>query len=399
MSAAPNLPALHQTDLSDLDPTTTRVHADTDAYNTTTSSNGNPSNASNVQNQMQNAKDSFINSAQSAMAAVNNHPTTQNIKDQINNGPVGQNVKAEATATKNEFADLANARRTPDQRAATGQPLTHYHSMFYRLLSWKNPRATAISFAVSVIFIFSARYLNILRLMLKALYMVLGVSAAAEVTGRMAFGKGLMSQMRPKQYVAVRKASLERFLDDVEQFINFFVIEAQRVVFAENLVVTGAAFFAAVISYWLIKLVPFWGLSLIATIVAYMGPLVYIKNKDVIDAQLERGYHMATQQAHQIRDIAAQQTSQATKTIQTYAGEYTHKAQETINQYTGRASSPEVTKRSTDAKKGPDFPAVPKEPVAFPSAPKRDPNVVVGEPNATGDALGSEKVPIVEPSL
>lgn len=166
------------------------------------------------------------------------------------------------------------------------------------------------------------------------------------------------------------------------------------------LTIIAQAFFAAVLSYWLIKLVPFWGLSLIATIVAYMGPLIYIKNKDVIDAQLERGYNMATQQAHQIRDLAAQQTTQATKTIQTYAGEYTHKAQETINQYTGRASSPEAHKRATDAKKGPDFPAVPKDPVAFPPAPKRDPNVVVGEPGIAGSSpLDTEKVPIVEPSL
>lgn len=155
-------------------------------------------------------------------------------------GPVGQNVKAEAAATRNEFADLANARRTPDQTAATGQPLTHYHSLFYRLLSWRNPRATAISFALSVIFIFSARYLNIIRFMLKGLYLILGISASAEVLGRMAFGKGLMSQVRPRQYFAIHKASLERLLDDVEQFINFFVIELQRIVFAENLVATGA---------------------------------------------------------------------------------------------------------------------------------------------------------------
>jgi hypothetical protein len=39
-------------------------------------------------------------------------------------GPVGQNVQAEATKTRNEFADLANSRQTPDYKAATGQNLT-----------------------------------------------------------------------------------------------------------------------------------------------------------------------------------------------------------------------------------------------------------------------------------
>jgi hypothetical protein len=97
-------------------------------------------------------------------------------------------------------------------------------------------------------------------------------------------------------------------------------------------------------------------LTLIATTVAYLGPLVYIKNKDVIDAQLEQAGTMASQQASQIKELAAQHTSNATKTFQSYAGEYTNKAQETINQYRGRSTSPEVKKE--------DFPAAPRhEPV------------------------------------
>lgn len=54
-------------------------------------------------------------------------------------GPVAEKAKAEASATRNEFADLANSRQTPSQPAATGQPLTHYHSLFYRLLSVSIP--------------------------------------------------------------------------------------------------------------------------------------------------------------------------------------------------------------------------------------------------------------------
>lgn len=39
-------------------------------------------------------------------------------------GPVAQNVKAEGAKTRDEFADLANARTIPDHKAATGQNLT-----------------------------------------------------------------------------------------------------------------------------------------------------------------------------------------------------------------------------------------------------------------------------------
>ena len=112
--------------------------------------------------------------------------------------------------------------------------------MFYRLLSWKNPRATGIAFASTVLFIFAARYLNIIRYGLKLLYIILGATASAELVGSLAFGRGLTSQFRPREYFTIPKASLERLTDDVEQLINFFVIESQRIVFAENVYVTIA---------------------------------------------------------------------------------------------------------------------------------------------------------------
>lgn len=353
MSEAPHLELNHSNlpDLGSLAP------------ETTTESAGHTNGSAKVQG----TKDSILNSAQSAMASVANHPTTQSLKDSVVNGPVGQNVQAESAKTKNEFADLANARTTPDEPAATGQPLTHYHSLFYRLLSWKNPRATAISFAFTIVFIFAARYLNVIRYIFKAVYLTLGTTAAAEVAGQATLGKGLTSQFRPRKYFTIPKASLERLLDDVEQFINFFVIESQRIVFAENVYATVAAFFASLISYFLIKFVPLWGLTLIATTVAYLGPLVYIKNKEVIDSYLKQASDMASQQATQIRDLTAQHTRNATKTFQTYAGEYTNKAQETINQYRGRSASPEVKRE--------EFPAAPKHEPAVSADPVAEPAI------------------------
>lgn len=116
--------------------------------------------------------------------------------------------------------------------------------MFYRLLSWKNPRATGIAFATTVLFIFAARYLNLIRYIFKASWVTLGLTAAAEVAGQLTIGKGLTSQFRPRQYFTIPKASLERMTDDMEQLINFFVIESQRIVFAENIFVTVAVSFS-----------------------------------------------------------------------------------------------------------------------------------------------------------
>lgn len=120
--------------------------------------------------------------------------------------------------------------------------------------------------------------------------------------------------------------------------------------------VTVQAFFASLISYFLIKFVPLWGLTLIATLVTYLAPLIYIKNKEVIDAQLEKGRQIASQQATQIKGLANQHAGNAVKTVQGYTQQATAKAQETVNQYRGRSASPEVKKE--------DFPAAPRHDLA-----------------------------------
>lgn len=160
-------------------------------------------------------------------------------------------------------------------------------------------------------------------------------------------------------------------MEDVEQLINFFVIEFQRVLFAENVANTTAAFMAALISYWLIKFLPLWGLSLIGVSIMYLGPFVYINNKEVIDQQLENVTQIVNSQAHQVRDLAGHHAERASSTVKAYAGDYSAKAQNYIGSARGRPTSPEVSNSSNaPITSGPgnapayshsDFPHAPKQ--------------------------------------
>lgn len=185
----------------------------------------------------------------------------------ISTRPAAQTVKKEAAATSNEFADLASSRKVPDYTAANNTPLTRtfgpwilpldsdhridYHSFFFNLLSWKNPRATAITFVSTLVFIFACRYLPIVRLTLKGTWTILGgkflaiiyshqcltslVVTLAEAAAKFTIGSSVAGSVRPRRYYKIPKETLEATLDDVEQLINFFVIEIQRIVFAENI--------------------------------------------------------------------------------------------------------------------------------------------------------------------
>jgi hypothetical protein len=108
-----------------------------------------------------------------------NYPNTGSISDVVTRGPVVDNLKSEASRTGGELRDLKNSRVTPSTTTADGQPLTHYHSLLYSLLSWEQPRATAVSFASVIGFIFAARYLPLLRWAFKILYMSLGCELVA----------------------------------------------------------------------------------------------------------------------------------------------------------------------------------------------------------------------------
>jgi hypothetical protein len=115
-------------------------------------------------------------------------------------------------------------------------------------------------------------------------------------------------------------------------------------------------------------------MALIGTTVAFLGPLIYLENKEVIDQQIEHASHVIGQQTTQIKDITAQHTSQGLDTVKQYTSTYTAKAQEAIGS-TGfgqsRQKIPEVNSSKPVAKQS-DFPTAPKSNLEsdFPSAPR-----------------------------
>ncbi|GAO18160.1 hypothetical protein UVI_02036580 [Ustilaginoidea virens] len=277
-------------------------------------------------------------------------------------GPVAQHVRDEQAKTQTEFSNLAAARKTPSNPAATGQPLTHYHSFFSELLSWKNPRVSAIAYASIVSFTFAVRYLDLIRWAFKLSSVVLAVTVAAEFAGKAVLGHGLATQMRPRRYYTISEATLKNMIGDVHELINFFVIEAQRILFVENVGASALACIAAFISYHLVKLVPFWGLSIIATTVAFFVPLIYKSNKELIDHHIKNASDAINAQTTQVRIVAQKQADQLTAMGKQYAGDYTGKVQEMLRGRSSPAPGPKPKQPTPAAPvKEPEFPAPPTE--------------------------------------
>ncbi|EEH16742.2 hypothetical protein PABG_06829 [Paracoccidioides brasiliensis Pb03] len=256
---------------------------------------------------------------------------------------------------------------------------------------WERPRATAFSFASIISLIIAARYLPLLRWIFKFTYLSLGFTVALEIVGKVLLSRGLASSSRPRKYYTIPKDTVESILEDLEQLMDFFLIEFQRILFAENLSYTIAAFAAALTSYWLVRFLPLWGLALTMVSTAYLGPLVYINNKELIDTQINRIQEIVNNQATQVKEMAGQQTAHATDIVKQYVGDYRAKANEYIG--SSRISVPRVeqsspspvqpkpaSERATEPVK-PTVDPVPKaiskqlEDVNFPVAPREEPLV------------------------
>lgn len=153
------------------------------------------------------------------------------------------------------------------------------------------------------------------------------------------------------------------------------------------------------LSYFLVKVTPYWGLSLIGVTAIYFLPLAYISNKELIDSHLDNASHVITQQATQVRDLAAQQANQAFEATSSATSQYVNRAQEMM----GSAKKTAVDKGYVTKETANTAPGVPVEKAgnssfstaapktnttgastmntnSFPNAPKTDP--VLAEPSS-----------------
>ncbi|ODA76308.1 hypothetical protein RJ55_08153 [Drechmeria coniospora] len=310
----------------------------------------------------------------------------------VSNGPLAQDAKNEAAKASADLSNLAASRKSSTVPAANGQPMTHYHSFFSELLSWKNPRASAIAYASIVSLIFAARYLDVIRWALKLSWMTLAVTISAEAAGKLVLNHGLATQMRPRRYYTVSRATLDRIIGDAHELVNFFIIEGQRILFAENIATSSAAAMAAFISYFLVKLVPYWALALIGTTVAFLAPLIYSSNKELIDHHLKNASDVINAQTAQVRTVAQKQAGQLTAMGKQYAGDYTGKVQEMLR---GRSASPAASTKPAPVTKSPQPPVsakktempIPAKKPEFPAPPTEEPRKVA-LPDL-GDAAGA----------
>jgi hypothetical protein len=124
----------------------------------------------------------------------------------------------------------------------------------------------------------------------------------------------------------------------------------------------GQAFATALITYFLIKITPPWGLALLFTTLAYFLPLAYIQNREMIDTHVANAQDLINKQATQVRDLAAEHTNKAMQASQGALKDYSSKAQEMIGSAKKTAVDKGYVSAETAGVKKEDFQSAPTAP-------------------------------------
>jgi len=119
-----------------------------------------------------------------------------------------------------------------------------------------------------------AHYLPLTQLALKAGAFTLGLISVTEFVCRLFGPDNFIARLRPKEYKKVPESTLNDSLKDIHDFVQYSVVQAQRVLYGQNLDKTFAAFLGLTAMYWLVKAASPFAISVLSVTSFYIIPLI-----------------------------------------------------------------------------------------------------------------------------
>ncbi|KAF2823610.1 hypothetical protein CC86DRAFT_422597, partial [Ophiobolus disseminans] len=191
----------------------------------------------------------------------------------------------------------------------------------YRYINWKDPTRTLSVYLGATGILFGAHYLPLTQTVLKGGVTALGVVSITEFASRSLADKSLSARLRPKEYKKIPEPILNATLKDIHDFIQFAVVQTQRIIFGQDLSKTFATFLGAFGLFWLTKLVtPFW-LTFIALTSVFIAPLASSE-------QGRKAAHDASVRAQELGNAAAEKGSQLSRDGVAKASELSSRGQQ-----------------------------------------------------------------------
>ncbi|OBS24286.1 hypothetical protein FPOA_04832 [Fusarium poae] len=241
------------------------------------------------------------------------------------------------------MAEDTNGTQFNGQRRRSGplKEIVAQQDSLYKYISWEDPARTIGSYFAALGFLLAVHHLHLTQLALKTSAIGLGVMSLAEFAGRSFGPNNFVSRMRPKQYKTFPESTLNATLKDIHDFIQYTAVKTQKVIFAEDLEKTFAAFLIATSLYFLTQFMTPFGITILALTTVYIIPLVRSPHgrgiaRDGIARAQEIG-NVAIDQASTLAQDSKAAVSNMTSRAQDTASNLTSRAQDTATSFTSSA--------------------------------------------------------------
>jgi hypothetical protein len=201
------------------------------------------------------------------------------------------------------------------------QILAHPDSL-YKYINWEDPPRTLAVYLGAASILFGVHYLPLTQMALKAGVTTLGVVSVTEFASRSFSGNSLSTRLRPKEYKKISEPTLNATLKDIHDLIQYTVVQAQKIVFGQDLYKTFATFLGSFALFWLTKMIsPFW-LTFMALTSVFIIPLISSE-------QGRRAAYDASVRAQELANVAADKSREFGHDGRVKAAELSSKGKET----------------------------------------------------------------------
>ncbi|KAI1109674.1 Reticulon-domain-containing protein [Nemania sp. NC0429] len=190
-------------------------------------------------------------------------------------GRDGENADEVASAIQQSLKEKLNGgehqESTPREDGPLRKVIANQDSL-YKYISWENPVRTLGSYLGLLGLIYGVHYLHLTQMVLKIGASGLGAVILVALISR-STKSDFFARARP-EYKQIPESTLNATLKDVHDLAQYSVVEAQKIIYAEDLRKTLGAFVGCTAMFWLLKVLSPFNVAILGLTLLYMTPLV-----------------------------------------------------------------------------------------------------------------------------
>ncbi|KAH7169787.1 uncharacterized protein B0J16DRAFT_359120 [Fusarium flagelliforme] len=253
-----------------------------------------------------------------------------------------------------------NKSRNPDdhnlqeERGPLKELIAHKDSL-YKYMNWEDPVRTLGSYLSVLNILFGAHYLPLTQLAVKAGAIIFGVICLTEFVSRKFGPNTFLFRLRSKKYKTVPEHTLNATLRDVHDFIQYAVVDLQKIIYGQDLGKTFAAFLSFTSVFWLMKVASPFLLAVLGLTSLYIAPLINsphgravaqdatARGKELANTAAEKGKTLAEDTKFRAAELSSK-ARESSEGVQQHVGNLTQSRKQTANDLSDQATAENAEK-------------------------------------------------------